>query len=192
VDGVTLSNATLVFLKTNFRKLFYLVSDEEARELSVLDALNYFKAKPEELKVERISQHHDHVDKALKKFETTKTEEIHEQESNHQQRTNLGAQVAIATNLLNNVLGFVDDSETRLKIIQLKSLAERGTITYIAKRLQRIQKELQRTNGKVRMTIHDALPQVIDMANKYNAYYREAQKAEEETGAVIILSESFK
>ncbi len=192
VDGVTLSNDTLVFLKTNFRKLFYLVSDEEARELSVLDALNYFKAKPEEPKVERIAQHHDHVDKALKKFETTKTEEIHEQESNHQQRTNLGAQVAIATNLLNSVLGFVDEPETRLKIIQLKSLAERGTITYIAKRLQRIQKELQRTNGKVRMTIHDALPQVIDMANKYNAYYREAQKAEEETGAVIILSESFK
>ena len=192
VDGVTLSNDTLVFLKTNFRKLFYLVSDEEARELSVLDALNYFKAKPEEPKVERISQHHDHVDKALKKFETTKTEEIHEQESNHQQRTNLGAQVAIATNLLNNVLGFVDDSETRLKIIQLKSLAERGTITYIAKRLQRIQKELQRTNGKVRMTLHDALPQIIDMANKYNAYYREAQKAEEETEATIILSESFK
>ena len=192
VDGVELSNDTLVFLKTNFRKLFYLVSDEEARELSVLEALNYFKANPEEPKVERISQHHDHVDKALKKFEATKTEEIHEQESNRQQRTNLGAQVAIATNLLNNILGFVDDPETRMKIIQLKALAERGTITYIAKRLQRIQKELQRTNGKVRMTIHDALPQVIDMANKYNAYYREAQKAEEETEATIILSESFK
>jgi hypothetical protein len=90
------------------------------------------------------------------------------------------------------MLGFVDDPETRMKIIQLKALAERGTITYIAKRLQRIQKELQRTNGKVRMTIHDALPQVIDMANKYNAYYRETQKAEEETDATIILSESFK
>ena len=192
VEGVTLSNDTLVFLKTNFRKLFYLVSDEEARELSVLDALNYFKAKPEESKVERIAQHHDHVDKALRKFEATKTDEIHDQESNRQQRTNLGAQVAIATNLLNSILGFVDDPETRVKIIQLKALAERGTITYIAKRLQRIQKELQRTNGKVRMTIHDALPQVIDMANKYNAYYRETQKAEDETEATIILSESFK
>lgn len=192
VEGVTLSNDTLVFLKTNFRKLFYLVSDEEARELSVLDALNYFKAKPEEQKVERIVQHHDHVDKALRKFEATKTDEIHELESNRQQRTNLGAQVAIATNLLNSILSFVDDPETRIKIIQLKALAERGTITYIAKRLQRIQKELQRTNSKVRMTIHDALPQVIDMANKYNAYYREAQKAEEETEATIILSESFK
>lgn len=192
VEGITLSNDTLVFLKTNFRKLFYLVSDEDTRELSVLDALNYFKALPEENKVERIAQHHDHVDKALKKFEATKTEEIHEQESNRQQRTNLGAQVATAANLLNNMLGFVDDPEMRMKIIQLKVLAERGTITYIAKRLQRIQKELQRTNGKVRMTIHDALPQVIDMANKYNAYYREAQKAEEETEATIILSESFK
>ena len=192
VEGTTLSEDTLVFLKTNFRKLFYLVSDEETRELSVLDALNYFKAMPEEPKVERIGQHHDHVDKALKKFEATKTEEIHEQESNRQQRTNLGAQVATAANLLNNMLGFVDDPETRMKIIQLKALAERGTITYIAKRLQRIQKELQRTNGKVRMTIHDALPQVIDMANKYNAYYREVQKAEEETEATIILSESFK
>ena len=192
VEGVTLSNDTLVFLKTNFRKLFYLVSDEEARELSMLDALNYFKALPDEPKVERIAQHHDHVDKALKKFEATKTEEIHEQESNRQQRTNLGAQVATAANLLNNMLGFVDDPETRIKIIQLKALAERGTITYIPKRLQRIQKDLQRTSGKVRMTIQDALPQVIDMANKYNAYYREAQKAEEETEATIILSESFK
>ena len=192
VEGITLSNDTLVFLKTNFRKLFYLVSDEDTRELSVLDALNYFKALPEESKVERIAQHHDHVDKALKKFEATKTEEIHEQESNRQQRTNLGAQVATAANLLNNMLGFVDDPETRIKIIQLKALAERGTITYIAKRLQRIQKDLQRTSGKVRMTVQDALPQVIDMAKKYNAYYRETQKAEEETDATIIRSESFK
>ena len=37
VDGVTLSGDTLVFLKTNFRKIFYLANDEETRELSVLD-----------------------------------------------------------------------------------------------------------------------------------------------------------
>ena len=38
VDGVTLSGDTLVFLKTNFRKVFFLVS-ENVKELSVLDAL---------------------------------------------------------------------------------------------------------------------------------------------------------
>ena len=61
VDGVTLSGDTLVFLKTNFRKVFFLVS-ENAKELSVLDALKYFKATPEELAVERIEQHHNHVE----------------------------------------------------------------------------------------------------------------------------------
>ena len=191
VGDVTLSDDTLVFLKTNFRKLFYLVNDKETKELSVLDALTYYKAMPDEQQTERIPQHHEHVEKALKAFRNTRTQEIHEQEKNQQQRSNLGAQVAIASNLLNNVLGFIEDSETRVKVLQLKALAERGTITYIAKRLQRIQKDLQRTNGKVRMTIHDALPQIIDMANKYNAYYREVQKAEEENDAVIILSESF-
>lgn len=191
VESVTLSQNTLVFLKTNFRKLFYLVSDDKANELSVLDALSYFKAQQDEQKVERIAQHHDHVQKALAKFDATKLEEIQEQETNRQQRSNLGAQVATASNLLNSILAFVDDAETRTKIIQLKALAERGTITYIAKRLQRIQKDLQRTNSRVRMTLQDALPLIIEMANKYNLYFRETQKAEEESEATIILSESF-
>ena len=141
--------------------------------------------------MERIAQHHVHVQKALAKFEATKLEEIQEQETNRQQRSNLGAQVATASNLLNSILAFVDDAETRTKIIQLKALAERGTITYIAKRLQRIQKDLQRTNSRVRMTLQDALPLIIEMANKYNSYFRETQKAEEESEATIILSESF-
>ncbi len=190
-DGVCLSNDTLVFLKTNFRKLFFLVSDEEAREISVLDALEYFKAEKDEQKVERIAQHHNHVQKAISKYEAIKLQEIQEQETSRQQRANLGAQVTSAISLLNNILTCIEDPEIRIKIIQLKALAERGTITFIAKRLQRIQKELQRTKGRVRMTIHDALPQIIDMANKYNSYYVEAQKAEEESEAKIILSESF-
>ena len=192
VEGVTLSNDTLVFLKTNFRKLFYLVNDEQSRELSVLDALNYFKAQPEEKPVPRIAQHHDHVEKALKAFSATKEQELHEEESNQSQRSNLGAQVTIAVSLINSMLPHVEDSDTRLKLVQLKELAERGTITYIAKRLQRIQKDLQRQGGsKAKMTFDDALKQVLEMANHYNAYYRDTQHAEEESDAIIILSESF-
>ena len=192
LEGVTLSGDSLVFLKTNFRKLFYLVNDQQTRELSVLDALNYFKAKPEEKAVPRIPQHHEHVDKALKEFNKTKEQELHEEESNQSQRSNLGAQVTTAISLLNSMLPHIDDGDTRMKIIQLKELTERGTITYIAKRLQRIQKDLQRQGGsKAKLTFEDALKQVLDMANKYNTYYRESQHAEEESAAVIILSESF-
>ena len=192
VEGVTLSDDTLVFLETNFRKVFYLVNDEQPRELSVLDALNYFKAKPDEKPVARIESHHNHVEKAVQAFSATKEKELHEEEANQNQRNNLGAQVTQAVSLLNGMLPHIEDGDTRLKIIQLKELAERGTITYIAKRLQRIQKDLQRQGGsKAKMGFDEALKQVLDMANRYNAYYRDSQKAEEESAATIILSESF-
>ena len=191
VEGVTLSGDTLVFLKTNFRKVFYLVNNEQSRELSVLDALNYFKANPEEKPVPRIERHHEHVEKALQAFMATKEEELHEEESNQSQRSNLGAQVTTAVSLINSMLPHIEDGDIRLKLVQLKELAERGTITYIAKRLQRIQKDLQRQGGKAKMDFDEALKQVLDMANHYNAYYRDTQQAEEESAATIILSESF-
>lgn len=192
IDGVTLSGDTLVFLKTNFRKMFYLVSNEQIRELSVLDAFNYFKAKPDEPKVPRIEKHHQHIERALKEFRVAKEQEIRDEETGQNQKSNLGAQVATAVSLLNRLLPLIEDTDTRVKVSQLKLLTERGTITYIAKRLQRIQKDLQRTGGKVKLTAQDALKEVIQMANKYNAYYRDTQHAEEESEATIIISESFK
>ena len=187
VEGVTLSGDSLVFLKTNFRKIFYLVSDEQARELSVLDALKYFKAEPEEETVPRLEQHHDHVEMAVKDFYRVKQQEILLEEQNQNQRSNLGVQVTTAVSLIKNMMTPDMDGDTRIKLTQLKKLVELGTITYIGKRLQRIQKELQR--GSIKRD--EALKQVIEMANHYNVYYRESQKAEEETDAAIILSESF-
>lgn len=193
VDGVTLSGDTLVFLKTNFRKVFFLVS-ENVKELSVLDALKYFKATPEELAVERIEQHHNHVEKALRKFHTIQEEEIKNQEFGQDDPSSRGAQVSTALNLLSNFMCEIDDSELYLKVAQLKTLAERGVITYISKRLQRIQKDLRRVSGKARMTHDEALNEIIQMANKYAPYYMaEAEMLKQiESEAEIILSESFK
>ena len=192
VEGTLLADSTLVFLKTNFRKLFYLVNDQTASELSVLDALNYFKATPEEKAVARIAQHHDHVEKAVKSFHVAKVKEMQEEETNQNQRSNLGAQVTTAVSLINSMLPHVQDDEVYIKLVQLKKLTERGTITLIAKRLQRIQKDLMRQGGsKAKMTFDEALKQVLMMADKYNAYYRDTQKAEEESEPTIILSESF-
>lgn len=192
VDGVKFSNNSLVFLKTNYRKLFYLVDDEKANELSMLDAMKYFKANPDEKPVARIAQHHEHVDKALNEFQVAKEQKLQQEASNQNQRNSLGAQVMTAASLINSMIPLIDDDDTRLKMLQLKALAERGTITYIAKRLQRIQKELQRQGGRTaKMDRDEAIKQVIDMANHYNAYYRDSQKTEDESEAMIILSESF-
>ena len=193
IEGVTLTGDTLVFLKTNFRKVFFLVS-ETAKELSVLDALKYFKASKEEQPVERIEQHHKHINMALQKFRAMRDEEMRVQETSQDTQTTLGAQVSTAVSLLNNFIREIDDNELYLKVVQLKTLAERGVITYIPKRLQRIQKDLRRTSGKSRMTHDEALAEIIEMAKKYSAYYmaQESQLNEQESNAEIILSESFK
>lgn len=193
VEGVTLSGDTLVFLKTNFRKVFFLVS-ETAKELSVLDALKYFKASTEEQPVERIEKHYKHINMALQKFRAMRDEEMRIQETSQDTQATLGAQVSTAVSLLNNFIREIDDNELYLKVVQLKTLAERGVITYIPKRLQRIQKDLRRTSGKSRMTHDEALAEIIEMAKKYSAYYmaQESQLKEQETNAEIILSESFK
>lgn len=193
VDGVTLSGDTLVFLKTNFRKVFFLVS-ENAEEISVLDALKYFKATPEEKPEERIKEHHQHVEKALVKFRTIRDTEIQQEETSKEAQGNMGAQVTTAISLLTNFMREIDDNDLYLKVAQLKTLAERGVITYIAKRLQRIQKDLRRVSGKARMTHDEALAEIIEMAKKYAPYYmaEEALLNEKETDAEIILSESFK
>ncbi|KGN74324.1 SNF2/RAD54 family helicase [Porphyromonas macacae] len=193
VDGVTLSDDTLVFLKTNFRKVFFLVS-ENAEEISVIEALKYFKASPDEKPVERITQHHQHVEKALMEFHTIRETEILSQETSKEEQSNMGAQVSTAINLLTSFMREIDDSDLYLKVAQLKSLAERGVITYIAKRLQRIQKDLRRIGGKSRMTHDEALHEIIEIAKKYAPYYmaEEALLNEKETDAEIILSESFR
>lgn len=193
VDGVTLSGDTVAFLKTNFRKVFFLIS-ENAEEISVLDAFKYFKASPDEKSVKRIPEHHLHVEKALEKFRSIRDTEIQEQETSREEQGNMGVQVSTAVSLLTNFMREIDDSDLHLKVAQLKSLTERGVITYIAKRLQRIQKNLRRTGGKARMTHDEALSEIIEMAKKYAPYYmaEEALINEKETEAEIILSESFK
>ena len=192
INGVTLSEDTLVFLKTNFRKVFFLVL-ENAQEISVLDALNYFKATKDEKPVTRISNHHKHVEKALTKFRTIQDEEIRIQETSQKDLSNLGAQVSTAINLLNNFMNEIGDNDLYIKVAHLKTLVERGVITYIAKRLQRIQKNLRRTGGKARMTHDEAFSEIITMAQKYAPYYiaEETMLNQQETDAEIILSESF-
>ena len=62
-------------------------------------------------------------------------EEARSQETTHEEQGSVGVQVSTAVNLLNNFIREIDDNELYIKVVQLKTLAERGVITYIAKTL---------------------------------------------------------
>lgn len=190
VDGVTLSNDTLVFIQTNMRKCFYRSSDSSVEELSVIEALKCFKADVDEKNVKRIDHHHEHVEKALFEFKKLVGNEYVMENIEMQHATSaLGAQVNTATSLLNTFLPHIKDNDLAQQISHLRILAERGVITIIPKRLQRMQKDML----KKKLKFEDALSEIKMMANKYNAYYlsSEEMKHEEESEPQIILSESF-
>jgi hypothetical protein len=102
----------------------------------------------------------------------------------------MGAQVGTAIQLLNTFLTEIQDSNTRLLIVQLQSLVRDGVITYLPKRLQRMSKQLR----KGLLSHDDALNEIVFMAKKYTDYFvaEEERRKQPESEPKIILSESFK
>ena len=189
-NGITLSGDTLVFLKTNFRKAFFRASDNSIKELSSLEALNFFKAEKTEQSVERIENHHEHVNKACRTFKNTINQQITNGDLIQNTKNLMGAQVGTAIQILNTFLIEIQDSNTRLLIVQLQSLVRDGVITYLPKRLQRMSKQLR----KGLLSHDDALNEIIFMAKKYTDYFvaEEERRKQPESEPKIILSESFK
>lgn len=188
-----LTNETLVFLKTNLRGAFYRVSDQKPPfELSTIEALHLFKADKDEKPVERIEQHHEHVQRACKAFKNAINQQIASNDIIKEKPRNntLGVQVGMATALLDTFIKDIQNSEIRLQVSRLRSLARDGVITSIPKRLQRISKMLQ----KGKMLRGDALDEVVKMAKKYDEYFvaEEDNKKHPESAPKIILSESFR
>ncbi|WP_289171109.1 hypothetical protein [uncultured Parasutterella sp.] len=159
----------------------------------MLEALKYFKAHPKEKSEGLIALHHEQVAKAVEYFHSMQQRELQTQENGQDDPASKGSQISTALNLLTNFMREIDDPDLLIQLRQLKTLAERGVITYIAKRLQRIQKDLRRTSGKARLTHDEALEEVIKMARKYSPYYtaEESLLKMHESEAEIILSESF-
>ncbi len=189
--GITLSQDTLVFLKTNIRKVFYKASDQSVEELTAIEAMHLFKADKDEKAVERIKHHHNHVDKACKTFINAINQQIASDDLvGSSQQNSMGVQVTTAISLLNTFMTDIQDSNIRLQIARLQSLARDGVITYIPKRLQHMSKELRQGT----ISHDDALDAIIAMAKKYNDYFvtEEERKNNPESAPQIILTESFR
>ena len=190
VDGVKLKNDTIVFLETNYRKVFYRASDESVEELSNIEAMTYMKSTPEEPKAERIANHHEHVLKAVEAFNKALIKEYEETELNPGDQGNLGVQVSVASSLLGTVIPNEQDEDMKVKVSHLKALVEQGVITSIAMRLQRMVRLL----SKGKLDRKAAEDDIHEMANRFEPYYQsdESRKTNDETEPEIILSESFR
>ncbi|MCD8302702.1 MAG: phospholipase D-like domain-containing protein [Prevotellaceae bacterium] len=189
VDGVTLCGDTLVFLKVNNRRKFFLVS-ETVKNIDEVDALAYFKASKDEPRAERIPQHHDHVNLALSELDKMTQKEAQEQENLQDGLTGnrAGVQITTALSLLESCIHGLDNDD-RDRVRKLKKLVDKGTITSIPLELRRIRNSL----NKKHISWDEALDRIKRMAIEYEPYYTEEENTQqtEPANAEIILSESF-
>lgn len=183
VDKIKLHNCSLVFLKTDNRNNFYLSNDKEVRELTALQAIEYFQAQVDEQKVERISTHHEQVDRAKTVFLSNQNQQIAES----QEVKSSGSQVRGAVRLINNFEKIIEDEQTKKRINILKKLVEWGTITSLTTDLNRAENKL----GKKQISRVECLNLIISLAKKYESYYIDKIEKENLIEPIIILSESF-
>ena len=183
VNNTDLHRSSLVFLKTNKRNNFYLVDTERPRELTSLEAIEFFEAEPEEKNVDRIEEHHEQVNRAKESFKSTRQTEFQEIASVRA----AGQHVNSAKNLIRELSRFIDDSETVLKLKRLSQMIDWGTITSLAIDLNRAEKKLT----KNQLTREECLSLAINLAEKYDSYYIDEVKKEDLVEPLIILSESF-
>jgi len=178
-----MTKTSLVFLKTEQLKSFFIVDDTNTEELSPLQAIDLFKAEKDEVRVPRIENHHKHVKRAEQTLKSTIQTAYNQQSS----VTASGQQVKTAIAFINKHKVMIDDPEQLLRIGQLIKLVEWGTITHLAKQLNQLEKKAQ----KGLHNAQDYLKQIMVMANQYNTYFLDEQEEKQLETPCIILSESF-
>ncbi|HPL05487.1 MAG TPA: helicase-related protein [Bacteroidales bacterium] len=183
VNDIELHKSSLVFLKTDKRNNFYLVDTKTPQELTSLEAIEFFEAKPEEKAVDRIEEHHEQVNSAKESFKAAR--QIEFQETSAVRAS--GQHVNRAKNLIKELTSLIDDSEVKVKLERLAKMVEWGTITSLAIDLNRAEKKLT----KKQITRKECLSLVINLAEKYDSYYLDEVKKEDIVEPIIILSESF-
>jgi len=181
-------NSSLVFLRTDKIKAFFLVSDETPEELSALQAIDVFKADKTEPTIERIPNHHKHVKAAEQKFKNDLISAYNQQGGVPAAGKQVTTALAFIRRNIESIESKVMDQKHLLSIDQLMKLVQWGTITGIAIELNRMEKDAQ----KGTLNAHQCLAQIIEMAEKYNVYFTDEHEDKHIETPYIILSESFK
>lgn len=183
IAGREMQNSSLVFLKTDKIKSFFLVENSNIEELSALQAIDLFKAKKDEIRAKRIEEHHKHIKRAEQKFRADIQSAFNQQNST----TASGKQVNTAISFVRRYKSMIEDPEILIQLEQLIKLIEWGTITALAIELNRMEKQAQ----KKLINAQECLERILTMASRYNSYFLDENNEKKIETPYIILSESF-
>lgn len=179
----SLSGGTAAFLKTNKKFEFYWVdSNNQPKEITPIEAFKIFEADQKEKNAPLIETHHEHVNKALKHFETLE----HKIAQSQTDPEALGGVAQRAKKFLSDLVKYPQVTEKQKENIQkMVVLIDIGKYTNLPTDIDRLQRN--------RANLKNVLAEIDKIAAQYNVDLSDAQKGKKDKveKPVLIISESF-
>ena len=179
------TNMTIAFISSPIKTEYYLCSSQdEARAIDLLEAVEYLKATPEEAPVSSAmeTRHFNHVNKALQKFCAEHIEAINLVSVKPADIDKKAAEALKYLRALKRALS--TDSQANYLCDRLIALITEGVYSPLPKKVIKLAKSYKS---------HEVLPFLHELAKEYNAIDTSASTspATDNTAPSIIISETF-
>lgn len=183
INKPDLQNGTAAFLKTDKKFEFYWVdSNNQPREITPIEAFKIFEADRNEKNAELIASHHDHINKAIKHFETLEYELVQAPTGPEA----LGSVAQNAKKFLSTIINHPKVTEKqRENIKKIINLIDIGKYTNLPSEVDKLQKK--------KVNLDMAILEIDKIAQKYSVDVSDVQKGQKRKveKPVLIISESF-
>jgi hypothetical protein len=157
-------------------------SNNQPREITPIEAFKIFEANQNEKNAELIPSHHDHVNNAIKHFETLEYELVQAQTDPEA----LGGVAQSAKKWLSGMINHPKLTEKqRDNIKKIINLIDIGKYTNLPSEIDKLQKK--------KVNLDTAILEIDQIAQKYSIDFSDAQKGQKRKveKPVLIISESF-
>ena len=195
-----LKDSSIVFISSDIKTDYYLVTDNKVDNIDFLTAVDYFKANPEERPVEINSKHYSHITRANEKF---KNEYTLLRDKNYSVQPNnpnsLTVNQKTARNFLENLLRIDSIAHNEDLTLQCKTLREYVLIGNYTKLITKLSKygKYNTQPKKIIQDLGSILPVISDLYSQYKANLPISQDSSNQSQDKeipthqIIVSETF-
>ena len=186
------TDKSVVFVSSDVKTEFYLVTDKTIAPIDFLDAVKYLKAKPEEKAALLLpdSRNYTHVNKALRQYAA---EYVEAADTSSINRKDLDNTSKTALNFLRVFTQVFPDGQSKAQCSILTSYINNGTYMQLPRRLRDISKPYKGDKTQIKNDEQKLKREIAALVDEYQTMGKEKQ--EKATPKVsdpqIIISETF-
>ncbi len=187
------SGKTIVFMSSNVKTEFYLVSSDGAKVIDFLEAVEYLKAKPEEKPAPFVNEesHYNHVNSALTKF-VTEYVQAADTTSINLIRKDLDKTSLEANKFLRDIKQLTVDSQLKLQCDVLTRYINEGMYAQLPRVLKTLSREYAGNRERIRQDEYKLQVRINELVEEYQTMnYDQRHDAQDMSNPQIIISESF-